>query len=234
MRGSKLRGAAPSPTVRLPSVGHSGPRPPPQASATSAVAHTSGRSRAVTIVGNSSHARRHTLRKTALIQNRAARWVLAAGLALGGITAAPPAAAGQPAAAQPAAAPRVVILGFDGADAELAQRWMDEGKLPNLARLAAQGTFAPLRSTVPSQTPVSWSTFSTGLNPGRHCDLRLPEARHRRPTARASPPSTRAASPFLWGERNAAGSWAAASPWPCSCSCSRPQALPPGHRRRGG
>src|SRR6202035_823796 len=29
-------------------------------------------------------------------------------------------------------------------------------------------TFSPLRSTIPSQTPVSWSTFSTGLNPGRH------------------------------------------------------------------
>ena len=45
---------------------------------------------------------------------------------------------------------------------------MDEGKLPNLAKLRAQGTFSPLRPTIPSQTPVSWSTFSTGLNPGRH------------------------------------------------------------------
>src|SRR5436309_6631522 len=71
-----------------------------------------------------------------------------------------------PLAAQP---PRkLIILGFDGADARLTQQWMDEGKLPNLAKLRAQGTFAPLRPTIPSQTPVSWSTFSTGLNPGRH------------------------------------------------------------------
>src|SRR5436309_14137968 len=71
-----------------------------------------------------------------------------------------------PLAAEP---PRkLVILGFDGVDAKLASRWMDEGKLPNLAKLRAQGTFSPLRSTIPSQTPVSWSTFSTGLNPGRH------------------------------------------------------------------
>src|SRR5947209_6378434 len=63
---------------------------------------------------------------------------------------------------------KLIILGFDGADAKLTQRWMDEGKLPNLARLRGHGTFAPLRPTIPSQTPVSWSTFSTGLNPGRH------------------------------------------------------------------
>jgi len=63
---------------------------------------------------------------------------------------------------------KLIILGFDGADAKLTQRWMDEGKLPNLARLRSQGAFSPLRPTIPSQTPVSWSTFSTGLNPGRH------------------------------------------------------------------
>ena len=68
----------------------------------------------------------------------------------------------------PAGARKLVVLGFDGVDAKLASRWMDEGKLPNLAKLRAQGTFSPLRSTIPSQTPVSWSTFSTGLNPGRH------------------------------------------------------------------
>src|SRR3954464_6024814 len=70
--------------------------------------------------------------------------------------------------AQPQPPKKLIILGFDGADAKLTQRWMDEGKLPNLAKLRAQGTFSPLRSTIPSQTPVSWSTFSTGLNPGRH------------------------------------------------------------------
>src|SRR6185295_15917099 len=63
---------------------------------------------------------------------------------------------------------KLVILGFDGADAELTRQWMAEGKLPNLAKLAQEGTFGPLRSTIPSQTPVSWSTFATGLNPGRH------------------------------------------------------------------
>src|SRR5438034_6175216 len=62
---------------------------------------------------------------------------------------------------------KVIVLGFDGVDARYTEQWMNEGKLPNLARLRAEGTFRPLRPTVPAQTPVSWSTFSTGIDPGR-------------------------------------------------------------------
>ena len=62
---------------------------------------------------------------------------------------------------------RVVVLGFDGADHRLVAQFLAEGKLPNLAKLAQQGSFSPLRPTIPAQTPVSWSTFSTGLSPGR-------------------------------------------------------------------
>ncbi len=62
---------------------------------------------------------------------------------------------------------KVIVLGFDGVDARYTEQWMNEGKLPNLARLRAQGTFRPLRPTLPAQTPVSWSTFSTGIDPGR-------------------------------------------------------------------
>ena len=72
-----------------------------------------------------------------------------------------------PAALEEPAKGRVVVLGFDGADYRLVARFLEEGKLPNLGRLAAQGSFSPLRPTIPAQTPVSWSTFSTGLSPGR-------------------------------------------------------------------
>jgi len=71
------------------------------------------------------------------------------------------------AAAASAAQQKVIVLGFDGVDARYTERWMNEGKLPNLARLRAMGTFHPLRPTLPAQTPVSWSTFSTGIDPGR-------------------------------------------------------------------
>jgi predicted AlkP superfamily phosphohydrolase/phosphomutase len=62
---------------------------------------------------------------------------------------------------------KVIVLGFDGVDAGFTERWMDEGKLPNLARLRENGTYRPLLPTTPAQTPVSWSTFSTGIDPGR-------------------------------------------------------------------
>lgn len=97
--------------------------------------------------------------------------------------------------------PKVIVLGFDGVDAELARQWMDAGELPNLARLRDQGTFSPLMPTIPSQTPVSWSTFSTGLNPGRHSifDFLRRETDTYRPTFAAFEETT---IPFLWGEKN--------------------------------
>jgi len=63
---------------------------------------------------------------------------------------------------------RVVIIGFDGMDPELAERFMAAGRLPNLARLRDSGTFRKLRTTVPAISPVAWSTFQTGCNPGKH------------------------------------------------------------------
>ncbi len=63
--------------------------------------------------------------------------------------------------------PKVVILGFDGADSSLVEKWVEEGELPNLARLRDEGSFAPLQPTNPPQTPVSWSSFATGTHPGK-------------------------------------------------------------------
>ncbi len=61
---------------------------------------------------------------------------------------------------------QIVVLGFDGADPNLLSKWMKEGKLPNLARLAQTGTFKPLGTTNPPESPVAWAAFATGLNPG--------------------------------------------------------------------
>src|SRR5512144_2439337 len=63
---------------------------------------------------------------------------------------------------------RVVVLGFDGMDPRLARRYMDEGKLPNLKALSEEGVFARLGSTQPSESPTAWSSFATGVNPGKH------------------------------------------------------------------
>ena len=51
-------------------------------------------------------------------------------------------------------------MGFDGMDPTLARQFMDEGKLPNLKRLAEAGTFAKLETTQPSESPVAWRASS--------------------------------------------------------------------------
>jgi len=64
---------------------------------------------------------------------------------------------------------RTIIIGFDGMDYHLMKRFMKEGKrFPNFEKLEQQGTFAPLLSSEPPISPVAWSTFSTGVNPGKH------------------------------------------------------------------
>ncbi len=62
---------------------------------------------------------------------------------------------------------RVVVLGFDGADARTVRGLMDSGSLPNLKSLAEAGTFAPLSTTNPAESPVSWSSLNTGQNPAK-------------------------------------------------------------------
>lgn len=63
---------------------------------------------------------------------------------------------------------KFVILGLDGMDHALTERFLAEGKLPNFARLRDQGCFGPLATTIPSMSPVAWSSFQTGVNPGKH------------------------------------------------------------------
>jgi predicted AlkP superfamily phosphohydrolase/phosphomutase len=63
---------------------------------------------------------------------------------------------------------QVVVLGFDGADPQLVSKWIAEGKLPNLQKLQQDGTFQPLGTTEPPESPVAWASFATGTNPGKH------------------------------------------------------------------
>jgi predicted AlkP superfamily phosphohydrolase/phosphomutase len=63
---------------------------------------------------------------------------------------------------------RLVILGLDGLEPTLAEKFMAEGKLPNLARLKKEGTYARLRTTTPAISPVAWSSFMTGSEPSKH------------------------------------------------------------------
>ncbi len=63
---------------------------------------------------------------------------------------------------------RVVVLGLDGLEPTLTEKFMEAGLLPNLAKLADTGTYRKLGTTTPPLSPVAWSSFSTGTNPGKH------------------------------------------------------------------
>jgi len=63
---------------------------------------------------------------------------------------------------------RVFVMGFDGMDPTLTSKFMAEGKLPNLQKLAETGTYRTLGTTQPSESPVAWASFATGVNPGKH------------------------------------------------------------------
>ena len=66
------------------------------------------------------------------------------------------------------AARKMIILGVDGLDPDLLTKYIAEGKMPNFARLAAQGSFEKLTTSIPPQSPVAWSNLITGMNAGGH------------------------------------------------------------------
>ncbi len=63
---------------------------------------------------------------------------------------------------------KVIFLGLDGLEPTLTEKYLAEGKMPNLAKLRDQGQYSKLRTTFPPLSPVAWSTFATGSNPGKH------------------------------------------------------------------
>ena len=61
---------------------------------------------------------------------------------------------------------RVVVSGLDGFDPKMAARYAD--RMPNFRRLEAMGCHSSLGTSIPSISPVAWSTFATGVDASRH------------------------------------------------------------------
>ena len=68
----------------------------------------------------------------------------------------------------PARKPRLLIVGFDGMDPKLVGRMMAEGRLPHFRRVAEAGSYSPLATSVPPQSPVAWSHVISGVGNGAH------------------------------------------------------------------
>ncbi len=63
---------------------------------------------------------------------------------------------------------RVLVLGLDGLPCSLLRRFIAEGVMPRLGALVAQGDLTAMDTVHPPLSSVAWTTFFTGVNPGRH------------------------------------------------------------------
>jgi predicted AlkP superfamily phosphohydrolase/phosphomutase len=97
---------------------------------------------------------------------RLARWFAATTLALLVLGLSPE--GGPMQQLQHPVAGRVVILGMDGMSPDILEPLLRDGKLPHFAALAKQGAYRRLATTNPPQSPVAWTGFATGQNPGKH------------------------------------------------------------------
>ena len=64
--------------------------------------------------------------------------------------------------------PKLFIIGLDSATWTLLRPAIAKGDLPNLAKLVGAGASGPLQSALPPLTPPAWTSFMTGMNPGKH------------------------------------------------------------------
>jgi predicted AlkP superfamily phosphohydrolase/phosphomutase len=63
---------------------------------------------------------------------------------------------------------KVIVIGLDGLEPTIVESMLERGELPNLAKIRRSGGYSRMQTTYPAQTPVAWSSFVTGGNPGGH------------------------------------------------------------------
>ncbi len=61
-----------------------------------------------------------------------------------------------------------LVVGFDGMDHDVARELMARGRMPNLARLCAEGLTARMGNPIGMLTGPVWPTLVTGTHPSRH------------------------------------------------------------------
>jgi predicted AlkP superfamily phosphohydrolase/phosphomutase len=65
-------------------------------------------------------------------------------------------------------AEKVLVIGVDGATFDVINPLIKDGRLPNIEKMMKNGSHGNLRSTIPPLSPVAWTSFMTGKNPGKH------------------------------------------------------------------
>lgn len=62
----------------------------------------------------------------------------------------------------------ILLIGLDGADWQVIDPLIEQGRLPNLARLKRTGAWASLRSEPPMLSPLLWTSIATGKPASEH------------------------------------------------------------------
>jgi predicted AlkP superfamily phosphohydrolase/phosphomutase/tetratricopeptide (TPR) repeat protein len=99
---------------------------------------------------------------------------------------------------------KVLVVGLDAADWQIAGPLVDAGRMPHLAGLRSRGSWGNLRSMVPVLSPLLWTTVATGTTADRHgvIDFLVPDPA----TGRKSPVQSSARRvPALWDHFTAHG-----------------------------
>jgi predicted AlkP superfamily phosphohydrolase/phosphomutase len=99
---------------------------------------------------------------------------------------------------------RVAVLGLDGVGAPLVAALADAGVMPRMAALRRHGSFGRMTSTLPTVSNVSWTSFATGVNPGRHGIFGFTDVR-RDSYALSFPNAGHVRAPALWDVLGAHG-----------------------------
>ena len=63
---------------------------------------------------------------------------------------------------------RALVIGLDGLDWGVVLPLMERGRLPNLARLAVEGSTGTMRVPLPLRSPAIWTSVATGVSPATH------------------------------------------------------------------
>lgn len=98
----------------------------------------------------------------------------------------------------------VLFVGLDGADWELLDAYVRDGRMPNLARLAREGRTGVLTTIQPPLSPLVWTTAMTGVSPLEHGILDFTRF-HPKTGEREPIPRDERRVPAIWNMASAAG-----------------------------
>ena len=92
---------------------------------------------------------------------------------------------------------KVLVIGLDGVPYRIIKNFIKMDIMPTMGKLAQQGIMREMTSSIPPVSSVAWTTFFTGVNPGKHGIYGFME---RKPDSYELyfPNSTHIKSPTLW------------------------------------